>query len=198
MRAKAIYPCRSTILLRTAGGATGRRNRAAFTAAFRHVMAGTAPALRGNTATVRMTGKILGSAKSRLAICYAAVFVVPDLCAVPVPRTMGGCHGCHNDAELVPCPAANRRLQFAPWRVRCVSQDADSGLIGILHLLHVSEQVPRYIIRVLHYLQGMKATILYCTITCAWNSCCAIPAGMRLCSNLWIMIESYNQCESDH
>ena len=37
MRVKAIYPCRSTILLRIAGAAPGRRSRAAFPAAFQHV-----------------------------------------------------------------------------------------------------------------------------------------------------------------
>ena len=39
MHAKAIYPCRSTTLLRTAGTAPERRSRAAFPAAFQPVHA---------------------------------------------------------------------------------------------------------------------------------------------------------------
>ena len=74
MRAKAIYPCRSTILLRTAGAAPGWCSRAAFPAAFRHAVAETAPALRGNIVPVRMTGKILELAKALLVVCSAARF----------------------------------------------------------------------------------------------------------------------------
>ena len=44
----------------------------AFPAVFWHVVAETAPALRGNIVTVQTTGKILGPAKTRLAVCSAA------------------------------------------------------------------------------------------------------------------------------
>ena len=107
MCAKAIYPCRSTIWLRTAGAAPGQRSRAVFPAAFRHAVAETAPALRGNIAPVRMTGKILGPAKALLAVCSAARLRRPGLMRSSSVPCHERCHGCHNDAELAPCPAAN-------------------------------------------------------------------------------------------
>ena len=124
MRAKAIYPCRSTILLRIVGAAPRRRSRAAFPAAFQHVVAETAPALRGNIVSVRMTGKILGPAKSRLAVCSAARLRCPGLMRSfqgPVPW----------EDAMVATMMPNlrharpriRRLQAAPWRVRRLSQD---------------------------------------------------------------------------
>ena len=55
MRAKTIYPCRSTILLRTAGAAPGRCSRAAFPAAFQPVHAAYEQA-EGNPAGVSPGG----------------------------------------------------------------------------------------------------------------------------------------------
>ena len=143
----------------------------------------TAPALRGNIATVRMTGKILGPAKARLAVCSAAAFVVPDsLCAVPMPHTVGECQGCHNGAELAPCPAVNPAsascaLTSAVLVPGCRFRPHRNPTLTLCQRASSKRHYTGTARRSRH--ANMKATIPYCMITWTWSSCCAIPAGTR-------------------